>query len=539
MGRLDKPRRRWLVLLLTASLLGATLLGAPFPSAAGADDGTGTDTAPEACDTADAISKALAAFQWHTSHGTNAAMFWRILNTLDADNLPAKPADVADNTITAADAAAFSNGNTWGGWTPINAALTCTEKAAQAETDEGTDSDNDDGTGDDGSDTDDGTDDDDDNGSGASDQDSQDSGQGTQQQQSSQDQQPQQQQSQQDSQDQQDSVDTQQSQQDQASACTDWDSSDITIGEDDLLMVKLSNTPAGCGDFDSTVTLEIDVVASHNGTKPYRDGCTSTPDIWGDNVSLLGIMINTKNGWLQASPCDDNTIVERQVIIRDTNPAGGAATKTITITDDDSYHLMAPDSVWVQRQSRLQNLPADADQGYDATKTYASGEKVVDGLYTWTRNSNPLKHSGSQPAPGSEHKPGVFVTRPQDTRGCRTSTSHSDSQYCWTRSRNDSAGVSVEGGRAYYAPYRLVFLLSGAAHPTGSSSFAPDGTEITYNVPADDGGFTGRYAWYTQNITCPRSGPGWVQVHVYQQNGPKFDTTVMYQHGGNKIQVCW
>ena len=384
---------------------------------------------PEACDTADAISKARAAFDWHDRHGSLTPMFWRILNTLGADNLPAKPADVTDDTITAADVETFSNGKTWAGWQPIGDALKCTEKAAE--------------------DTD--------------DQDGQDTDQDTQQQQSSQDQQPQQQQSQQDSQDQQDSVDTQQSQQDQAPACTDWDSSDITIGEDGLLMVKLSNTPAGCGDFDSTITLDIDVVASHNGTKPYRDGCTSTPDTWGDNVSLLGIMINTKNGWLQASPCDDNTIVERQVIIRDTNPAGGAATKTITITDDDSYHPMSPTWVYVRRQSG----------------------------------------STGQTPPYNSY-------------------------------------ISVQTGRAYYEPYRLLVLQTGAAHPQpNKNSFIDDGTEITTNVPANDDGFTPKYKWYDIRVTCYRDGPGWVQVHVYRQNGPKFDTSTIYRDGGDKIQVCW
>ena len=404
------------------------------------DEGDGADgggTEPAECDTADAISKARAAFDWHTSYGTNEAMFWRILNTLDAENLPAKPADVTDDTITAADAATFSNGKTWAGWVPINAALACTEKAAE---------DTDDDSGTDGQDT-----------QQQQQQSSQDS-----QQQSSQDQQPQQQQSSEDQQSQQDSL-QQQSQQDQAPACTDWDSSDITIGEDDLLMVKLGNTPEGCDNFDSTIALEIDVVASHNGTKPYRDGCTSTPDNWGDNVSLLGIMINTKNGWLQASPCDDNTIVERQVIIRDTNPAGGAATKTITITDDDSYHPMSPDWVYVRRQS------------------------------------------------GSTGQTPPY-----------------------------NAYISVQTGRSYYEPYRLLVLQTGAAHPQpNKNSFSDDGATITINVPADDDGFTPRHKWYDQRVDCYRTGPGWVQVHVYRQNGPKFDTSTYYRDGGDKIQVCW
>ncbi|WP_420608676.1 hypothetical protein [Candidatus Poriferisodalis sp.] len=692
--------RRWLVLLLTASLLGATLLGAPFTSVAGADGGTGTDTAPEACDTADAISKARAAFDWHDRHGSLTPMFWRILNTLGADNLPAKPANVTDDTITAADVETFSNGKTWTGWQPIGDALKCTEKAAE-DTDDGSDTsdgesadpapeacdtadavskaraafdwhdrhgsltpmfwrilntlgadnlpakpanvtddtitaadvetfsngktwtgwqpigdalkctekaaeDTDEGAGaDDGTETDDGPD--------TGDEDGQDTDQDTQQQQ---------QQSSQDQQSQQDSL-QQESQQDQvacslewagnggsdtvtvregrdafshiivrgtettcetngfsprhvcarvqvggnlqgqtphashvylnslglwydsqhtgtaphvvqhavgsrwggecsgsinwteaASAsghhitvrgsveddsvvadhkvqfeiwaanngglrsnpvlymqisdndtpCTGWDSSDISIGEDDYREVKLSNTPAGCGDFDSTITLDIDVVASHNGTKPYRDGCTSDRYTHGDDVGVLGIVINTKNGWLQASPCDDNTIVERQVIIRDTNPAGGAATKTITITDDDSYHPMSPTWVYVRRQS------------------------------------------------GSTGQTPPY-----------------------------NAYISVQTGRAYYEPYRLLVLQTGAAHPQpNKNSFIDDGATITINVPADDDGFTPKYKWYDNiRVDCHRNGPGWVQVHVYRENGPKFDTSTIYRDGGDKIQVCW
>ena len=633
--------------------------------------GAGADPAPAACDTAEAVGKARAALDWHDRHGSLGPMFWRILNTLSAENLPAKPAEVTVDTITAADVETYSDGKAWAGWTPIVDALKCIEKAAE---------DTDDGTGTDG-------------------QDSQDTGQDTQQ--SQQDSQQQDsvdtQQSQQDSQ-QQDSVDTQQSQQDQvacslewvgnggsdtvtaregryafsyivvrgtatmcsangfagayvcgrvqvggnlqgqvahanhvypstlglwfdsthtgtapqrvdhavgsrwggdcsgsinwteaASAsghriavrgaveddtvvkdykvqfdiwaanngglratpvlymdisdndtpCTGWDSSDITIGEDDYLAVKLGNTPAGCGDFDSTITLAIDVAASHNGTKPYRDGCTSSRYTFGDDVGVLGIIIDTKSGWLQASPCDDNTIVERQVVIRDTNPAGGAATKTITITDDDSRHPMQPTRVYVQRQSAVQNLPDGTTYGYDSTKTYAAGEKVYSGSYwTWTRNTRPLKNGGTQPAPGSEHTAGTG--RP-DTRGCRTSTSASDSQFCWDRSyvQYDSAGVRVQTGRAYYEPYRLKVFLSGAAHPTGSTSFEDDGTDLVLTVAADANGFTPSYAWVNRDVTCHGAGPGWVQVHVYRDGGSKFDTSALYRYGGDKIQICW
>ena len=36
------------------------------------------------CEPAEAIRQARAAFHWHLTCGTNAPMFWRILNTLGA-----------------------------------------------------------------------------------------------------------------------------------------------------------------------------------------------------------------------------------------------------------------------------------------------------------------------------------------------------------------------------------------------------------------------------------------------------------------------
>ncbi len=87
------------------------------------------DPAPVVCDAADAIGRARAAFHWHRSYGSNAPLFWRILNTLGADNLPAKPSGVTIDTITAQEAADFSDGKGWGGWPPINTALKCAEQA--------------------------------------------------------------------------------------------------------------------------------------------------------------------------------------------------------------------------------------------------------------------------------------------------------------------------------------------------------------------------------------------------------------------------
>ena len=70
-----------------------------------------------------AIAKARAAFEWHTSYGSDAPLFWRILNSLDADNLPAKPSGVTTETVSAAYVQSYSSGKGWSGWEPIVEAL--------------------------------------------------------------------------------------------------------------------------------------------------------------------------------------------------------------------------------------------------------------------------------------------------------------------------------------------------------------------------------------------------------------------------------
>ncbi len=82
------------------------------------------------CDAGEGVRRARAAFEWHMSYGSNAAMFWRILNTLGADDLPARPSGVAEETISAQEARDFSSGNGWAGWPPIVDALQrCTAAA--------------------------------------------------------------------------------------------------------------------------------------------------------------------------------------------------------------------------------------------------------------------------------------------------------------------------------------------------------------------------------------------------------------------------
>ena len=86
-----------------------------------------------------AIAKARAAFEWHTSYGSDAPLFWRILNSLDADNLPAKPSGVTDETVSAAYVHTYSSGKGWAGWTPIVEALEDCEAATTPGTTDTTD----------------------------------------------------------------------------------------------------------------------------------------------------------------------------------------------------------------------------------------------------------------------------------------------------------------------------------------------------------------------------------------------------------------
>ncbi len=78
------------------------------------------------CDTADAISRARAAFVWHVdNNGGNEVWFWQILAYLGADPLPAPPGGTVPAWTTAEAVRAFSDGKTWPGWVPINAAMQC------------------------------------------------------------------------------------------------------------------------------------------------------------------------------------------------------------------------------------------------------------------------------------------------------------------------------------------------------------------------------------------------------------------------------
>ena len=78
------------------------------------------------CDAADAITKARAAFSWHVdNNGGNEVWFWQILAYLGADPLPAPPGGAVLASTTPEAVRTFSDGKTWPGWVPINAAMSC------------------------------------------------------------------------------------------------------------------------------------------------------------------------------------------------------------------------------------------------------------------------------------------------------------------------------------------------------------------------------------------------------------------------------
>ena len=82
------------------------------------------DDAP--CDTATAVSRARAAFVWHTdNNGGNEVLFWQILAYLGADPMPAPPGGTVPVSTTPETVRAFSVGRSWPGWVPINAAMQC------------------------------------------------------------------------------------------------------------------------------------------------------------------------------------------------------------------------------------------------------------------------------------------------------------------------------------------------------------------------------------------------------------------------------
>ncbi|WP_420609284.1 Calx-beta domain-containing protein [Candidatus Poriferisodalis sp.] len=100
------------------------------------------DVAP--CDTADAISRARAAFAWHVdNNGGNEALFWQILAYLGADPMPAPPGGTVPASTTPEAVRTFSGGKSWPGWVQINAAMQChtpppvVSIAAGADVDEG------------------------------------------------------------------------------------------------------------------------------------------------------------------------------------------------------------------------------------------------------------------------------------------------------------------------------------------------------------------------------------------------------------------
>ncbi|WP_420610233.1 S8 family serine peptidase [Candidatus Poriferisodalis sp.] len=100
--------------------------GYTVSAAAGSASVAVADDDDALCDTADAVARARAAFVWHTdNNGGNEVLFWQILAYLGAEPMPAPPGGTVPASTTPEAVRAFSDGKTWPGWVPINAAMSC------------------------------------------------------------------------------------------------------------------------------------------------------------------------------------------------------------------------------------------------------------------------------------------------------------------------------------------------------------------------------------------------------------------------------
>ncbi len=102
------------------------------------DDGSPPALTCDTSDTviADGITTARAAYDWHVdNNGSSEALFWRILNTFGAANMPTKPSGVTTETVTLSEIQTFSNGKSWSGWQTIIDALQQCSTSPNAVTD--------------------------------------------------------------------------------------------------------------------------------------------------------------------------------------------------------------------------------------------------------------------------------------------------------------------------------------------------------------------------------------------------------------------
>ena len=110
----------------TVTVTVGTGTGYTVSATAGAASVAVADDDDPPCDAADAITKARAAFSWHVdNNGGNEVWFWQILAYLGADPLPAPPGGAVLASTTPEAVRTFSDGKTWPGWVPINAAMSC------------------------------------------------------------------------------------------------------------------------------------------------------------------------------------------------------------------------------------------------------------------------------------------------------------------------------------------------------------------------------------------------------------------------------
>ena len=91
------------------------------------------------CDTAAAETEAKAALSWHRDNGSDALMFWKIMNVLDPDHTIANPGgndptNSGGDKIDATKLEAFTSSETWSGWDTIVPAVKCVVAAERAGT---------------------------------------------------------------------------------------------------------------------------------------------------------------------------------------------------------------------------------------------------------------------------------------------------------------------------------------------------------------------------------------------------------------------
>ena len=460
---------------------------------------------PQACDTSEAIQKARNAFDWQSSNGDDAPLFWRILKTLKADNLPAKPEEVSNETITRKEIMKESDGKGWGGWTSIRAAFTCLFPSAAPTpvpptpvpptntpvppTPQ----------------------------------------QSQQQQQQQQGSPPRAQKS---------SLQGVGSQDQQGQGRNFWieinfDTGDGNgvIDEGGMVIMQVRTNSAPGNKF-----VHIEARRGVREWKAYPNGAIN----WDTNPgSSHPDVIKYISNWANV----DNVVANTS---RDTLTSTGEAQKGLT-------------------GFSLANCPGTNDN-QDNLKNNHTGKNCVGGSYTnqghtftnWTRDLQAgewyidfMVDSTDDGFIGPAQRiyefrvfntsstvaPARVVVTEDNSPNPGEPGALSVKQLPLRPGQNDWQGVMIEAGRAYYRNYRILISLGGAANPGGNDYDSV--SDLFISVPKGT-----KYAEYSQPITCRGAGEGYVQVRAWPQSGgPVHATKIIYtpaatHSGRDVIQVC-